>query len=419
MAVLILFVLCYLGFVFFSEHKTSIALTGVLALLLLGQISPLEAFHEVHWNVMGLFIGTLVLAELFMLSHVPAVMAEWLVDKAGSVRMALIYIFMLASIISMFVENVAVVLLVAPVAFSLCEKLKVSPIKPLILLAMFSNLQGVATLIGDPPSMLLASFMKLTFGDFFFYQGKPSLFFITQVGGISALLLAFWLFRNDSHKMELLNIEKVRSWIPSILLLLLIGILASCSHFDPNTEWLAGTVAFSLGLIGIAWHHFGPKWHSTKQILLELDWKSTFFLLSLFILVGALRLHGWMDVITDWMVLHLPDNLFLIYIFIIGLSLLISAFIDNVPFLIAMIPIVQELGHAKGFPVPLLAFAMLIGTCLGGNITPIGASANIVAVSALDRRGHKISFFEYMKTGLIFTAFAVIPSSIFLWYVWK
>lgn len=414
-----IFLICYLGFILLPEKKTLIAVTGALLLILTQEISWVEALKEINWNVMGLFIGTLILAELFMYSRTPAVLAEWLVDLSGSARSALIAFFALAGAISMFVENVAVVLLIAPVALTLCEKLSISPVRPLILLAMFSNLQGAATLIGDPPSMLLASFMGLTFGDFFIYQGKPSLFFITQVGCLSALLFAFWIFREERQKIQLMTIEKVISWIPLILLVLLIIILALGSPLDPTTTWLAGAAAMILGLIGMIWHHFGPKWQTTEELFTSLDWKNTFFLMALFVLIGGLRLAGWMDKISDAMIQNLPDNLLLIYGFIILLSLLISAVIDNVPFLIAMIPIIQEVATVKGYPIPLLAFALLIGTCLGGNITPIGASANIVAVSFLEKNGHKISFPAYVKIGLLFTLSAVIPAALFLWFVWS
>jgi Na+/H+ antiporter NhaD/arsenite permease-like protein len=409
-----LFILCYLGFMVWPDKKSAIAFAGALLLILTGTLSAPEAFWAVHWNVMGLFVGTLALAELFMYSRVPAVIAEGLVNRAGSVRGALMGLFALTSVISMFVENVAVVLVIAPVALSLCKKLELNPIKPLILLAMFSNLQGAATLIGDPPSMLLASFMKLSFMDFFFYEGKPGLFFVTQVGAIFAFLFTYYLFRHENRKVTLVRVEKVISWIPTWLLLALIFILAAGSSFDTEAEWLAGVTAMGLALIGMVWHHFGPKWHRTEKILTDLDWKSALFLFSLFILLFALKQEGWMDTMAHFMAQHLPNDVIGVYFILIAVSLVLSAFIDNIPFLIAMIPIVQELSVEKGFPLPLLAFGLLVGTSLGGNITPIGASANIVAVSFLEKNGHNISFLSYMKIGILFTLCATVPAALFL-----
>lgn len=418
MASLLVFCICYLGFVFFENHKTKIAVAGSFLLVLLNELTLKQAFTEVHWNVMGLFVGTLVLAELFRLSRVPAIFAEWLVDHSKNVRMALILVFILTSVISMFVENVAVVLLIAPVILALCEKLSISPIKPLILLAMFSNLQGTATLIGDPPSMILGSYMKMNFDDFFFYMGKPGIFFIVQVGAISTLLLTFFLFYHETEPIKFLPVEVVKSWVPSILLLFLIGILALGSNLDPESSWLAGITAMLLALIGLIWHYFGPAWEKTTKLVQELDWNTTFFLMGLFVLVGALRREGWMDALSNWAINHFPNNLFLVFAAVIFLSVLISAFVDNVPYLIAMIPVVQKVSEGLNFSLPLLIFALLIGACLGGNVTPIGASANIVAVSFLEKNGHSISFFSYVKIGLIFTLCAVIPAAIALWFIW-
>lgn len=415
---LTLFLFAYIGFVFLPRYKEWIAACAALLLVLLGSLTWRQAFNEIHWNVIGLFVGTLILAELFLHSRVPAVLAEWLVDKSKTVRMALISVFVLASAISMFVENVAVVLLIAPIILALSEKLKISPVKPLILLAMFSNLQGTATLIGDPPSMILGSYMKMAFRDFFFYLGKPSIFFVVQAGAISTLLLSFWLFRNYNQSVKIISIEEVKSWIPSILLVILILVLAFGSQLDPDSLWLAGVAAMSLALIGLLWHYFGPNWRPTFEIIRTLDWQTTIFLAGLFILVGAIRLDGWMDSLAAWITRSIPADLLIMYVFLIVISLLISAFVDNVPYLIAMIPVVQHIAETMQFPLPLLVFGLLIGTCLGGNVTPIGASANIVAMSFLEKNGHMLSFGAYVRVGLLFTLFAVIPAAILLWFIW-
>ncbi len=419
MSSLFIFIICYVGFVTCPRFKAWISLFGVLTLFLTGDISSSFFLSEVQWNVMGLFIGTLFLAELFMHSRVPAVIAEILVDKSKNVRSALLGIFMLASIISMFVENVAVVLLLAPVAMELCKKLNLSPIKPLILLAMFSNLQGTATLIGDPPSMIFASYMDLGFDDFFFYQGKPSIFFFVQAGAISTLILSFWLFRKQSHKVQLIRIEKVRSWIPSLLLAAFILILACCSKYDKESLWLAGSTAMILAVVGLVWQHLGPRWQPTESLLKNLDWHTFFFLMTLFVLVGAVRQAGWMDLLAEKIVEKLPPHVLTIYLFIVLVTIFISAFVDNVPYLIAMIPVIDYIAAVKGCCLPLLSFSLLITTCLGGNITPIGAAANIVAMSYLEKNGHTLSFMRYVKLGLIFTFFALVPALILLWSVWS
>jgi Na+/H+ antiporter NhaD/arsenite permease-like protein len=140
--------------------------------------------------------------------------------------------------------------------------------------------------------------------------------------------------------------------------------------------------------------------------------------MALCILVESIRLAGWMDLLAVWIVNHIPPNLLVIYLFILSLSGLASAFIDNVPYVLAMIPVVQQVADNAQFPLPLLIFALLIGSCLGGNIIPIGAAANIAAISFLEKNGYTITFPSYLRYGVLFTVFALIPTSLALWMVW-
>lgn len=420
MITLTIFVLSYLLFVLCPKYKAEVGLIGSLLLILSQQLSWSKAlFDLVNWNVVGLFFGTLLLAELFRHSRVPAVFAEWLVDKTSRVSTALMSIFVLTSVISMFVENVAVVLLVGPVAMALCEKIKVPPFKPMILLAMFSNLQGTATLIGDPPSMILGGFMKMTFNDFFIYEGKLSIFFIVQVGALGALLYAWYLLKEDNAPIRLIPIETIRSWIPTVLLVLLVLILAVGSFIDPEVKWLAGSAAMLLAAIGFLWHAIGSRWVSIREMLSELDWKTTLFFINLFILVGAVQEAGWLDQAAKGLSQWFGHSKVILFIAVITVSVALSAFIDNVPYLLAALPVIKDVAIMNQISPPLLLFALLVGACLGGNITPIGASANIVAVSLLERKGKTVTFSQYVPIGLIFTLCAVIPSSIFLWLIWS
>jgi Na+/H+ antiporter NhaD/arsenite permease-like protein len=170
------FITAYVGFIFFTKRRTLIAISGALLLMLLGAISWQAAFSAINWNIMGIFVGMLIVADIFMDSRVPARFAEIIVDKAPNTAWAILFLCMLTGFISAFVENVATVLIVAPVALSLAKKLKFNPVNMMIAIAISSNLQGTATLIGDPPSMLLGGFAKMSFDDFFFYQGRPSIF---------------------------------------------------------------------------------------------------------------------------------------------------------------------------------------------------------------------------------------------------
>ena len=264
---LAVFILCYVLFVFLPGKRSWVACVGGALLVATGVLTWQDAiFNKISWNVMGLFFGTLILAEIFMMSRVPAVMAEWLVDKAKSTRVAMLVLCALAGIISMFVENVAVVLLLAPVALSLADKLKVSPVPLLIGIAVSSNLQGTATMIGDPPSMILAGYMRMGFWDFFAYEGRPGIFFAVQIGAVASLLVLAWLFRSHRTKSVLLAQETARSWVPASLLGLLVVGLSFATMFDPEFKWFAGTYTLVLGAIALIWFRGIARWGSLRKL---------------------------------------------------------------------------------------------------------------------------------------------------------
>ena len=415
---LAVFILSYALFVVFPDRRSWVACGGSLTLILLGALGWREALLvKVNWNVMGLFFGTLILAELFMLSRVPAVMAERLVDRAGTARSAMLFLCALSGAISMFVENVAVVLLVAPVALSLADKLKMNPVKLLIGIAISSNLQGTATMIGDPPSMILAGYMQMGFFDFMVYHGRPGIFFAVQVGAIASLAVLGYIFREHKEAIELIPVEKARSWIPTILLAALIAGLSVATVFDPEFSWFAGTYTLVIALIGTAWYA-RARWGTVRELFRTLDWDTTFFLIGVFILVGALSESGWLDKLSTAISSGVGSSVLLAFVSIVALAVVISGFVDNVPFLLAMIPVVQKVADQMHTPVPLLLFGLLIGACLGGNLTPIGASANVVTLGILRKRGYRVPFSEFMNIGIPFTIVAVIAGCVFVWIVW-
>lgn len=417
---LIVFAACYVLFVVFPTRRSVIACGGALLLILSGTLTPANALLEkVSWNVMGLFFGTLVLAEFFLLSRMPAVIAEWLVDRSPSARIAMVVLCVLSGALSMFVENVAVVLLVAPVALSLAEKLKTTPVPLLIGIAVSSNLQGTATMIGDPPSMILAGYMKMSFLDFFIFEGRPGIFFAVEMGAIASLLALAWIFRKHREPSADIPNETCLSRFPSALLVLLVVGLSFASLPDPDFKWFAGTFTMFLAVIGIVWFILFARWRPLAEIVKSFDWDTTFFLIGVFIVVGALSDSGWIDKLAEFMATSMAGNVLLAFVVLVTLSVVVSGFVDNVPFLLAMIPVAQKMADAMHVPVPLMMFGLLIGACLGGNLTPIGASANIVAVGILRKRGYVVSFRQFMAVGIPFTAVAVVAACLFVWIVWS
>ncbi len=412
-----IFILAYVLFIFLANRRTLISVCGAMLLLLLGAISLKEAFFAINWNVMGIFVGTLIVANIFMESRVPAYLAEIIVDKAKNTAWAILFICMLTGFISAFVENVATVLIVAPIALSLAKKLKINPTKMMIGIAISSNLQGTAILIGDPPSMLLGGFAKMNFMDFFFYKGRPSIFFAVEWGAIVSFFVLYFIFCKHKEKTALVAIEKVKSWVPTLILAGLIIVLALSSCLDTGFSYLAGILCILAAVVSILWEKLvnrTPVFDGIKQ----LDWDTTFFLMGVFILVGSLTITGWIEVIANFLSGLVGQNIFFGYSLIVFMAVILSAFIDNVPFLAAMLPVAISMSDKLNIQPALFLFGLLIGASLGGNITPIGASANIVACGLLKKEGYPVSFGQFAKIGLPFTLAAVGAAYLLVWFIW-
>jgi len=418
LASLLVFLGAYLLFIFLPNRRALVAAGGAGLLILLRVMTPGEAFSAVNWNVMGIFVGTLAVADVFMVSRVPAFLAEEIVNRAKNTAWSLLLICVLTSFISAFVENVATVLIVAPIALSLARKLKIDPINIMIAIAVASNLQGTATLIGDPPSMLLGGYTGMNFGDFFFYHNRPSIFWAVEIGALFSFIVLYLFFRHYREKAVLVRTEKVRSWWPTVMLVSLIVLLAGSSFIPNASPYTSGAICLLFGLISLIW----GSWFNEASLvkgLKSLDWETTFFLAGVFILVGSVTQAGWIQALSQYLASIVGQNVLLAYCLLIVFSLAISAFVDNVPYLAAMLPVASALSLNLGTNPSLLLFALLIGASLGGNITPIGASANIVACSLAKKEGYPISFGQFFRLGFPFTITAVSTAAVFVWFIWR
>ncbi len=413
-----IFVTAYTLFVLLPHKRTIVAICGVVLTVLLGALSGKEAFFAINWNVMGIFVGILMVTDIFIESRVPAYLAEIIVDRAKNTAWAILALCVLTSFISAFVENVATVLIVAPIALSIAHKLHINPAKMMIGIAISSNLQGAATLVGDPPSMLLGGFAKMNFMDFFFYHGKPSIFFAVELGAIASFAVLYLIFRSQRQKVPFVSVEKIQSWVPTGILTTLIVLLIISSFAEPGFSYMAGMLCAGAGVCSILWWRLTKKGTVTSRIK-SVDWNTAFFLMSVFILVGSITITGWIDVISDTLSKLVGENIFLGYTILVFISVIISAFVDNVPFLAAMLPVAISMSLRLGVDPSLFLFGLLIGASLGGNITPIGASANIITCGMLKKEGHVVRFGEFAKIGLPFTLAAVITAYLFVWFVWK
>ncbi|OGV83650.1 MAG: hypothetical protein A2340_15750 [Lentisphaerae bacterium RIFOXYB12_FULL_60_10] len=416
---LITFLVCYVLLVVFPRRRSVVACACALLVVVTGAVGWHEALVEhINWNVVALFFGTLVLADLFMMSRVPAVLAERFVNVTGTVRGAMLALCFLSGLISIFVENVAVVLLVAPVALSMAYKLKISPVRLLLLIAMCSNIQGTATMIGDPPSMILAGFMRMQFNDFFVYQGRLSIFFAVEAGALAAGVVMYFLLRRYRQATGEVQAETVRAWMPSVLLTLLVTGLALASSVDPEFRWFAGALTLILAAAGLVWYRWVSRWGSVRTLVRSLDWDTTFFLIGIFVVVGAVSTSGWLDRVAAGIASMAGSRIWVAFVLLVLVSMVLSGFVDNVPFLLVMLPVVQKVAVQMGVPVPLLMFGLLAGTCMGGNLTPIGASANVVTLGILRREGHVVSFREYLRIGIPVTLVSTAVTAGFVWWIW-
>lgn len=412
------FLAVYLFLAISHRFKALAIWAGVALLLLFRVVSPWEALRAVNWNVVGIFWGTLIVAELFIYSRLPARLANRLVGSSRNVGTAIILVSVLSGFISSFCENVATVLIIAPIAFEIARHLKTSPVPFLIGIAISSNLQGAATLIGDPPSMVLAGFTRMTFNDFFFFEGRLGIFFAVQLGAAVSLVVLFLLFRKLTQPVVEVEPVRVRTWFPALLLVLMTAALAVSSGQRHQFSYLAGAVCCGFGIVGLAWYGIRVG-ESLPAFLRRFDWETTAFLVGIFILVGSLTATGVVDGVANFISRVTGQRVFLTYTTLVWLSVFISAFVDNVPYVTAMVPVGMVMADGLGIPPYLFAFGILIGASIGGNITPIGASANIVAVGTLRKEGYRVSFWEFARIGLPFTLAAVGAAYLFIWLVWR
>lgn len=431
--VLGLAVLMYVLVIAFPAKKTWFPLGGALVLVLLGIISPFHALFElVNWNILMIYIGSLVIAELFIYSRLPARIADNIVAKTPNAGLAMVAILIMTGIISAFVENVATVLVMAPIALSLTRKLKINPTYFMVGLAVMANLEGTATLVGDPPSMIFASYAGYGFNEFFFHEGRISIFFFVQAGLIAGALFFYYFFSKSGKEKILTEKTQVISYFPMILLLLMIIGLAASSTISALgnntngevplwTEYVSGSIVMFLAVVGIFWYCFKEKKGSkeTLKMIKNLDWETILFLSGIFIVIGALSETGILQEFADFLTVVISGNVFAGFVIIIVVSMVLSGFIDNVPYIIVMLPVAATLAQNMNLTPELYMFALLIGSCMGGNLTPFGASANIVAMGILKRENYPMNFSGWLKIGLPFTLITTGTASLLLWLLYS
>lgn len=400
--------------------KVFAAVGAALVMLVSGVVGVREALYEViNWNVLMIYVGSMIIAEMFLYSKAPAQLADRIIGHSKNVGFAIVAILVMTGIISAFVENVATVLVMAPICLALCRKLKMDPTYFMVGLAVMANLEGTATLVGDPPSMIFANYTGYGFNDFLIYQGKPSICWFIQIGLLAGALFFLFHFRNSQRPPKVEG-EKMISIVPTLLLLAMIFGLAACSFLQSGVGSVSGSYVLFLGLLAALWYGTaqkkGPR--ETFAMLRRLDWETIFFLAGIFVVVGGIERSGLLDLLAAAMERMIGGNVLAGFVLILVVSVVISGFVDNVPYIMVMLPVADHLAQSLGLAPELYMFALLIGSCLGGNLTCFGASANVVAVGILKKHGVACGFGKWLKIGLPFTVITTVASALAMWLVW-
>lgn len=415
-----IFILTYVGLLTFPKIRAYIALAAAALFVLLGILPAGEVFGAIDWNVLMMISGTMGIVSFFIDSKMPARLADLIIERTPNLKWCVIALAAFAGLISAFIDNVATVLIVAPIALDIAKKLNVSPVPSIIAIAVSSNLQGAATLVGDTTAIMLGGHANLNFIDFFVFQGKPGLFWVVQAGMIASLVILLLLFRRHTQAIDLKGETRVKDYFPTFLLVGMVALLVLAS-FIPNkpsiTNGLICLGMFAVGLIRELIKKGDIR--VIGQALGAIDYFTLLLLAGIFVLVGGISEAGLIDDLAKLFVNLGQGNLFVVYSLIVWASVLFSAFIDNIPYVATMLPVVSGIAGAMGVDPYLLYFGLLSGSTLGGNLTPVGASANITGIGILRKEGYEVSTGQFMKIGVPFTLAAVTVAYVWLWFMWS
>ena len=394
---LCLFAAVYLLMLFFQQYRPWIALGGAAVFLLLGGLGVYDftltdAACAVDFNVLLMMAGTMGTVALFIESKMPLRLAEELISRVPNVKWAISMLALFAGIISAFVDNVATVLMIAPVGLAISRKLKISPEM----------------------------------------HGRPGIFWGVELGALVSLGILLFLFRHDSQPIHAVVETEVEDPVPTYLLLLTVALLVVASFLpEPDSgigrdlyEFHSGLICVSVCLFGVLRACFRSlSLRPAAHILRELDCDTLLLLFGLFILIEGVKRAGLLEAAAELFCLVADDDPFRLYTLIVVVSVVLSAFIDNIPYVATMLPVVQSMAahmnNGVGMPPELFYFGLLTGATLGGNLTPIGASANIAAIGILRRNGETVQTRDFLRIGVPFTLAAVLTGYLYLWFVWR
>ena len=417
---MILFAAMYVVMIGFSKWRVY-AVIAVAALYIACGILPLGQIpFVINWNVLMMMAGTMIIVDYFIASKMPNRIADVLLDKSQNVMWVTIYMSLFSGVISAFIDNVATVLMVAPVGLAICRKLKISPVPMILSIAVSSNLQGAATLVGDTTSIMLGAYAHMDFLDFFWMNGRPGIFFAVELGAAATIPIMMFLFRKDKEPVSMKEMTPVQDYVPTVMLVIMVLALIIASFFKGKPEITNGVICMILAVVTMMLNlGRGVEKDHILHALGSIDLETLLLLTGMFVVIAGITNVGIIDDFAGWIVRVGGSNLFLLYTIIVWGSVLISAFVDNIPYVATMLPVLTAVTASMGITPYLLYFGLLCGATLGGNLTPVGASANIAAVGLLKQNGHEVSVKDFMRIGLPFTLAAVLAGYLFIGIVWR
>ena len=417
---LCLFLLMYVLMILLPRRRTWIALIAA-AVVLIARLLPLRALPSaINWNVLFMIAGTMVIVHYFIDSKMPNRIADGLMARTKNVKWVAVYMSVFAGLISAFIDNVATVLMVAPVGMAVCRKQNINPVPMILSIAVSSNLQGAATLVGDTTSIMLGDYAGMDFISFFWMLGRPGIFFAVELGALASVGVMCILFRKETQPVTPGTLTPVGDRFPGLMLLAVIGALIAVSFVPDKPDVTNGLICLGLAAVTILrdYRRTGKKRRAWDG-LASIDRSTLLLLVGLFVVIAGITHVGLVDDFAKWIVRVGGNNLFVLFTVITFGSVAISAFVDNIPYVATMLPVLAGVTSALGMEPYLLYFGLLSGATLGGNLTPFGASANVTGVGLLIREGYDVSFRDFAKIGVPFTLSAVCVSYLYLWLVWS
>ena len=387
-----------------------------------GAVCQNNLFEAIDFNVIGLLLGMMIFAGMLEISGFFEFVAIKATKLSGGDPWKLVfYLGTFTTVISVFIDNVTALILIAPVTLKICSKIEISPIPPLIALAIFSNTGGVATLVGDPPNVLIASYASargLGFGFMSF------IYHLTPLAIIAWGATLWYMHRHFKNWREVKpqNVEEVTNedeWDAvknDTLMYRTLGALAvtvimfaavELLHLDLEISAVSlggAGIAMSISMIGVP----HEKRMDIHEVIHKVEWGALLFFAGLFIMVGGLEAMGYLEAVA-YMIFdnfgpdgNIHNDPVVLVIVLIWISAIASAIVDNIPFCAAMLPVIEEIGRLSDGAVEIipLYWALAIGCGFGGNATPIGSSANVMTIAISERGGHKISTKEWLGVGV-------------------